>query len=170
MEEVGFWADRISSLLETLSRSGVTLNVDNLQELEEVAACVESGTSRNIGIRVNPQVGAGTMEGFSTGTATSKFGVGLCDDGGAPILSAYARHPWLNTIMCHVGSQGIPLKLAVQGVRATVDFALRVNRELKRNQIRHVDIGGGEMGKRMSFSRYMYLVFCALLLSLLTCE
>jgi diaminopimelate decarboxylase len=57
-----------------------------------------------IGVRVNPQVGAGTMEGYSTGTLTSKFGIGLRDDP-EQLLRAFQRHSWLRTIMCHVGSQ-----------------------------------------------------------------
>lgn len=80
---------------------------------------------------------------ISLGTLTSKFGVGLKDDNGDPIREAYKRHSWLTAIMCHVGSQGIPFDLAIQGIRDTVDFALTVNKELGRNQIRVVDIGGG---------------------------
>jgi diaminopimelate decarboxylase len=77
------------------------------------------------------------------GTLTSKFGIGLKDDGGEPILEAYKKYSWLTAIMCHVGSQGIPFDLAIQGIKETVDFALAVNKEVGRNQIQVVDIGGG---------------------------
>lgn len=127
---------------------GAFVNVDNLQELDVLAHVLDTlggpaALKNGVGIRVNPQVGAGTLAGFSTGTATSKFGIGLTDDEGLPVLEAYRRFPWLTGIMCHIGSQGVPFDLAVRGIRATVEFALRVNRDLKRNQITTIDIGGG---------------------------
>ena len=61
-------------------------------------------------------------------------------------MEAYRRHSWLNCVMCHVGSQGIPFDLAIRGIREIVDFALRVNKDLGRNQIVAIDIGGGMSG------------------------
>lgn len=129
-------------------REGAALNIDNLQELDQVAEALSSGRvtlrpHQRIGVRVNPQVGAGSLSGYSTGTATSKFGVGLRDHDGAPVAAAYERYEWLNCIMCHVGSQGVSVDLAVAGIEAVVRFALDVNRTLGRRQIRHLDIGGG---------------------------
>lgn len=123
---------------------GVLLNIDNFEELDCVASWIEkNGAKGPVGVRVNPQVGSGSLAGFSTGTLTSKFGVGLRDEQGAPIREAYKKYPWLSAIMCHVGSQGIPFDLAIQGIRDTVDFALSINKELGHNQIQIVDIGGG---------------------------
>jgi diaminopimelate decarboxylase len=135
-----------ADLREALS-SGALVNVDNLQELDELAALVEEdGTERkrnHFGVRVNPQVGGGSLAGFSTGTLTSKFGIGLKDDGGKPVMEAFEKYSWLTCIMVHVGSQGIPFDLAVRGIRETVDFALAVNKKVGRAQIQAVDIGGG---------------------------
>jgi len=68
-------------------------------------------------MRVNLQAGIGILDGFSTGTMTSKFGVGLRDDKGIPVLEAYKKYSFLRSIMCHMGSQGIGIELAVQGIR-----------------------------------------------------
>ena len=126
--------------------TGATLNIDNFQELDVVASVMEEkkGSCKStIGIRVNPQVGGGSLAGFSTGTLTSKFGIGLKDDEGVPIVNAFKKFDWLTCLMCHVGSQGIPFDLAIQGIRETVDFALKVNLEVGRKQVTMIDIGGG---------------------------
>ena len=62
--------------------ANAVLHVDNFQELEVVKDVVAKMDAQKagrltIGMRVNPQVGAGTLEGYSTATLTSKFGVGL---------------------------------------------------------------------------------------------
>eukprot|EP01134_Creolimax_fragrantissima_P001662 CFRG1662T1 len=126
---------------------GVHLNVDNLVELQRVSEAIDtskSGTHTHIqyiGIRINPQVGVGTIATHSTSTSTSKFGVPLSeyrDD----IFEAYQMYPWLNAIHVHVGSQGVDGALVIAGIRAVVDFALEVNAQLN-NRIKCVDIGGG---------------------------
>ena len=56
---------------------GTIINIDNFQELERVdAGCRRpSGRAPVIGMRVNPQVGVGTIAAMSTATRTSKFGI-----------------------------------------------------------------------------------------------
>jgi diaminopimelate decarboxylase len=68
--------------------------------------------SARVGIRLNPQVGAGKIQAMSTATKSSKFGVPLEDEGSeAAVLAVYAKYPWLNGVHLHVGSQGILLFL-----------------------------------------------------------
>ncbi|KNC85331.1 hypothetical protein SARC_02478 [Sphaeroforma arctica JP610] len=137
--------------------SGVHLNVDNLTELERVSEAVQSPggnkpreTDTNsggalhtqyIGVRINPQVGAGSIATHSTSTSTSKFGVPLLDMRD-DLIAAYRTHTWLNAIHVHVGSQGVAGHLAVAGIKAVVDFAIVINRQTN-GQIKCVDIGGG---------------------------
>ncbi|MEV6975304.1 diaminopimelate decarboxylase [Kitasatospora sp. NPDC093806] len=149
----GFEADRI--VLDSPAKTrrelaqalelGVAVNIDNWQELDRVDELLRAGESRSrIGVRVNPQVGAGTIGAMSTATATSKFGIPLADDGNAErLLAAFRERPWLTWIHVHVGSQGCPLDLMAEGVGQAVAFAEKLNGELGRRQVVGIDIGGG---------------------------
>ncbi|GHB60873.1 diaminopimelate decarboxylase [Streptomyces viridiviolaceus] len=125
---------------------GIALNADNPQELERIDALVKSsgGPSSPLGIRVNPQVGGGSIEALSTATATSKFGVALRDEGAREwVVRAYLDRPWLTRLHAHTGSQGIPLTLMAQGVRETYTLAEEINERAGRRQVDTLDIGGG---------------------------
>ncbi|MET9733065.1 diaminopimelate decarboxylase [Streptomyces sp. NPDC006458] len=124
---------------------GIAVNADNPQELDRVDALMRSAPSRSpLGIRVNPQVGAGAIEALSTATATSKFGVALRDEGARDWLIRTCRErPWLTRLHTHTGSQGIPLSLMAEGVAETYGLAEEINHVLGRRQIDTIDIGGG---------------------------
>lgn len=124
---------------------GIAVNADNRQELDRIDALIRSAPSRSpLGIRVNPQVGGGSIEALSTATATSKFGVALRDEGArAWLVRAYAERPWLSRLHAHTGSQGIPLTLMAEGVAETYRLAEEINGRIGRPQIDTIDIGGG---------------------------
>jgi diaminopimelate decarboxylase len=132
--------------IRTALMRGMTLNVDNFQELERIDALMaELGASDAIvGIRINPQVGVGTIAAMSTATQTSKFGIALDDPGNRErILAAYRERPWLTCVHTHVGSQGCPLELIAGGVAKAVALAREINALAGRRQATTVDIGGG---------------------------
>ncbi|MEZ3183104.1 diaminopimelate decarboxylase [Streptomyces pimonensis] len=124
---------------------GVAVNADSFQELvrlDEILA-VRRSDSR-IGVRVNPQVGAGSITAMSTATATSKFGIPLEDEGNRRrLLQAYRDRPWLTWVHTHVGSQGCPLDLITRGIAKAVEFAEEINAHLGHRQVTCIDIGGG---------------------------
>ncbi|MGQ4405625.1 diaminopimelate decarboxylase [Streptomyces hayashii] len=124
---------------------GAAVNADNFQELSRIDDILAARSSDSrIGVRINPQVGAGSIAHSSTATATSKFGIALEDDGNEErLLRAYQEHPWLTWVHAHVGSQGCPLDLIAQGIAKTVAFAEKVNAHVGRRQIVGIDIGGG---------------------------
>ncbi|SEO59863.1 diaminopimelate decarboxylase [Actinacidiphila rubida] len=124
---------------------GVAVNADNPQELERIDALrADAGSASPVGLRVNPQIGAGSIGAMSTATATSKFGVALRDPGAEEwVLRAYAGRPWMNRLHTHTGSQGVPLELMVAGVRAAYELAERINAAAGRRQVTVLDIGGG---------------------------
>jgi diaminopimelate decarboxylase len=124
---------------------GIAVNADNPQELDRIDDLMTSSSCRSpLGIRVNPQVGGGSIEALSTATATSKFGVALRDDGAREwVVQAYADRPWLTRLHAHTGSQGIPLSLLAEGVTETYALAEEINRRIGRPQIDTIDIGGG---------------------------
>ncbi|WP_329132598.1 diaminopimelate decarboxylase [Streptomyces sp. NBC_01476] len=138
-------AKTVSELRQALVL-GVAVNADNPQELARIDALRTAvpGTAAPVGLRVNPQVGGGTIGAMSTATATSKFGVALRDPGAEEwVLRAYAERPWLNRLHTHTGSQGVPLDLMAAGVRAAYELAERINQAAGRQQITVLDIGGG---------------------------
>ena len=95
-DRVRFARPRPAARSAVALRQGMTLNIDNFQELERVDAAMreQGGSTAVIGIRINPQVGVGTIAAMSTATRTSKFGIALDDPGNrARILDAYRERP-----------------------------------------------------------------------------
>ncbi|MGI5469124.1 diaminopimelate decarboxylase [Streptomyces sp. CA-132043] len=135
---------------------GIAVNADNPQELARIDALISSaatlphgpkgmgGAPMPLGLRVNAQVGAGSIEALSTATETSKFGVALRDEGARQwVVDACRARPWLTRLHTHSGSQGVPLELMARGVRAVYELAEEINAAVGRPQIDTVDIGGG---------------------------
>ncbi|WAX79671.1 diaminopimelate decarboxylase [Streptomyces sp. KMM 9044] len=129
---------------------GIAVNADNPQELARIDALMADSPTRPagfrspLGIRVNPQVGGGTIEALATATATSKFGVALRDEGAREwVVRTYLDRPWLTRLHTHTGSQGIALPLMARGVAQTYALAEEINRRAGRQQVDTVDIGGG---------------------------
>ncbi|MFJ4921338.1 diaminopimelate decarboxylase [Streptomyces sp. NPDC088725] len=128
---------------------GIAVNADNPQELTRLDALVRgtadgSPNRSPLGIRVNPQIGGGSIGALSTATSTSKFGVALRDEGArAWVVQAYLDRPWLTRLHTHSGSQGVPLALMAEGVRAVYELAEEINAAAGRQQIDTIDIGGG---------------------------
>ncbi|GAA4830987.1 diaminopimelate decarboxylase [Kitasatospora terrestris] len=125
--------------------SGVTVNIDNFQELGRVDTLVAGhGTGSRIGLRINPQVGLGAIAAMSTAGSESKFGIALGDPGNRErIVQAYLARPWLRWLHVHVGSQGCPLELSAAGVAAVVDLAEEIDERAGAARIEGIDVGGG---------------------------
>lgn len=124
---------------------GIAVNADNRQELERLDALVAAApTASPVGVRINPQTGAGTIGALSTATATSKFGIALRDPGArAWLVRAFLDRPWLTRLHTHSGSQGVPLPLLAEGVRELHALAEEINAAAGRRQVDTLDIGGG---------------------------
>jgi len=98
-----------------------------------------------IGIRVNPQIGAGAIAMSSTATATSKFGIGLVDDR-ERVVQRYLQHAFLSGVHVHVGSQGCTIALLIAGCKAVLDLAKEIDRRrlaVGMAPLKYIDIGGG---------------------------
>jgi diaminopimelate decarboxylase len=132
--------------LRTCIESGISLNIDNLQELDRVEQLVAEfpDTTSVIGFRINPQIGGGKISSTSTATATSKFGYALEDGNNRQaIIDIYKQCPWLKSIHTHTGSQGCSLELMATGIAAITELAEEINGEIGNQQIIRLDIGGG---------------------------
>ncbi|MFD0359313.1 diaminopimelate decarboxylase, partial [Streptomyces sp. NPDC127110] len=124
---------------------GIAVNADNRQELERLDALVAAAPTRSpVGLRINPQTGAGSIGALSTATATSKFGFALRDPGARErLVRAYAQRPWLTRLHVHSGSQGVPLELIAEGVRELHGLAEEINTAAGERRVDTLDIGGG---------------------------
>ena len=163
--------------------NNIHFNIDNFQELERVETIINQSTrtsisdnghryqytypgnahnternipTRNIGIRVNPAIGSGNIAVTSTATQDSKFGINI-DQYYHKLYNYYIKYPWLNSIHCHIGSQGMSIDQIVQGIKKMVHFVetVNANRSIAACQdqscmhktnnlhIKTIDIGGG---------------------------
>ena len=118
------------------------LNVESLGELEAIAEeAAALGVVAPVSVRLNPDVEANTHAYVATGSAASKFGLGL-DDARAAYERA-AEHPALEPIgiSFHVGSQ----LLDTGPVLAAAERAAELWRELGATgiELRDLDAGGG---------------------------
>ena len=133
--------------LERALELGAIINVDNHAELERLAKLLaDRAPPRAIGLRVNPQVGGGTIPTTAVSSATSKFGVALLDPGSrAGIIEAFRRHAWLSGLHVHTGSQGMDPSELVEGARRLVALAEDIDEALapSARRVEIIDIGGG---------------------------
>ncbi|KAA8490824.1 Diaminopimelate decarboxylase [Porphyridium purpureum] len=132
-----------TELVFALSR-GIYVNADNLQEVERIAALRERHERCRkglVGVRINPQTGAGKIKETSTASASSKFGVPLKEQRGA-LVQAFKHYKWLCGVHVHVGSQGCGADQLIEGARVAYELAEQLNAE-RDNQVTNIDIGGG---------------------------
>jgi len=132
--------------LEFALAAGVHINIDSLAELERVAALKETNVSGStIGIRINPQVGVGTIAESSVAGEYSKFGVPV-KTRRKELGDAFLSYPWLTGVHLHVGSQGCSMELLLSGIGVLYHFVSEINKKRKvtgRQPISIFDIGGG---------------------------
>ena len=115
--------------LEQALELGVWLNTDNEAELQRVAAL--GPRAARIGLRVNPQIGAGRIGITSTVGKGSKFGEPLQRAG-----ELAQRYPFLTGLHVHTGSQGCGLELLGKAAQATDQAVSDLG-------LQWLDVGGG---------------------------
>lgn len=125
---------------------GIYLNTDSFAEIDRVAEFASANEIHSgVGVRVNPQVGAGSISSTSVAAQVSKFGVPLEES--EKLKEYYLKHSFLTGIHLHIGSQGCPLELLVRGVKKAAAFAEEVNAAAEsqygEQRIRTFDLGGG---------------------------
>jgi diaminopimelate decarboxylase len=110
-----------------------------LERLDRIAA--ESGVIAPIGVRVNPDVDAGTHPYIATGLRENKFGVAYSE-----ALALYRRarnlaHVRITGIGCHIGSQLMEMAPFTAALQRVLELADRLRAE--GIPVAHVDAGGG---------------------------
>ncbi|MGD1011261.1 MAG: diaminopimelate decarboxylase [Acidimicrobiales bacterium] len=149
----GFAPDRIVLDAPTKTRGelsralslGVATNLDNLQEVARVSSMLaDTPTESVLGVRVNPQVGGGSIAAMSTATTRSKFGVASRDAADRElVIETFRANPWLTRLHAHVGSQGCPLPLIAEGLASVYKLAKDINAAVGHDQVTSLDLGGG---------------------------
>lgn len=126
------------------------VNLDSLDELERLRTiCKRLRKVARISFRVRPDVGAGTKM-IQTGTAESKFGLGMAD-----VIEAYGRAAKFRDdlevigIHAHVGSQNTSLESWNDYVKKLAGLATRIRKEFHIG-IQHINIGGGIPAKHVT--------------------
>ncbi len=129
--------------LEYALKEGVHINADSLMELDRIRKLKEGLISEStVGIRINPQTGVGKILESSVAGEYSKFGVPIKyrrDE----LINAFREHQWLTGVHLHIGSQGCPVEMLINGISLLFDFVKEVNDLLGYQQITIFDIGGG---------------------------
>ena len=136
--------------LEFALSEGIHLNLDNFSELERVkerlAMSDERRVKSSIGIRINPQIGEGTIRESSVAGEYSKFGVPLRFNK-EKLIYAFLENDFLTGMHLHVGSQGCSLNMLAEGTGKLYDLMLEINSLSMAHkgfkQISMFDIGGG---------------------------
>ncbi|MDO9255465.1 MAG: hypothetical protein Q7U54_08140 [Bacteroidales bacterium] len=138
---------KTKSEIEYALKAGVHLNADSFDELDRIGEILKTIRSKSIvGVRINPQVGTGTIKSTSVAGDISKFGIPV-NDNREKIIACFLKYDWLTGVHVHIGSQGCPVPLVIEGIRKVLDLALEINERLKlnsaQNRIETFDIGGG---------------------------
>jgi diaminopimelate decarboxylase len=119
-------------------KNGIHINADSFNELERIEQLRGQITSAShIGLRVNPQIGAGSISATSVAGAYSKFGVPI-NEFENEIIDFYKNHHWLNGIHMHVGSQGCSLGQLLEAAAKLTSLVGKLS-----DPIHWIDIGGG---------------------------
>lgn len=125
-------------------KAGVVMNLDNDYEMNLVDELLNSSCKQyrqsQIGLRINPVVGPGTIESLSTATKSSKFGLPITIETRVKVIQLFERYDWLNGVHFHVGSQGVPLAMFVQASKICMDLVSDIEKATGRT-LKFVDIG-----------------------------
>ncbi|MBE0652112.1 MAG: diaminopimelate decarboxylase [Bacteroidales bacterium] len=133
--------------LEYALKAGVWLNADSFAELDRIGEILEKTQSKSrIGVRLNPQVGMGNIKITSVSDAFSKFGIPM-NEHRRKIKEYFFKYEWLKGVHVHVGSQGCPVYLLLEGIKKAFDFVNEINEAFEsrslEKRIEVFDIGGG---------------------------
>lgn len=133
--------------IEYALQKSVCMNADSFDELDRIADILATTRSTsNIGVRINPQIGPGRIKSTSVADGISKFGIPL-NTNKDRIIEYFLKFPWLTSIHVHIGSQGCPVPLIIDGIRKVLDLTIEINatlqKESRENKISVFDLGGG---------------------------
>ena len=118
------------------------INIESLNELELIDSISKSLRKKTkIGIRINPDIDAQTLDKISTGRKTDKFGITYNQLPKVCEVLKNLNNVNLNGISCHIGSQIHDIKIFE---KVFIKIKEAINIFSKNNiEIRSLDLGGG---------------------------
>ena len=117
-----------------------SINVENLEEIAFINEySLSKGLVTNIGIRINPDIDAKTLDKITTGKSGGKFGISIDQIDFDSI--ANFKGIKLTTLSEHIGSQIVDHIQLISSYQKLVSLADKINSSLK--TIQTLDFGGG---------------------------
>ena len=117
-----------------------SINVENLEEIAFINEySLNKGLITNIGIRINPDIDAKTLDKITTGKSGGKFGVSVDQIDFESI--AKFKGVKLTTLSEHIGSQITDHNQLISSYQKLISLANKINTSLK--TIQTLDFGGG---------------------------
>ena len=117
-----------------------SINVENLEEISFINEySLHKGLITNIGIRINPDIDAKTLDKITTGKSGGKFGVSVDQIDFESI--AKFKGVKLTTLSEHIGSQITDHNQLISSYQKLISLADKINTSLK--TIQTLDFGGG---------------------------
>ena len=117
-----------------------SINVENLEEISFINEySLHKGLITNIGIRINPDIDAKTLDKITTGKSGGKFGVSVDQIDFESI--AKFKGVKLTTLSEHIGSQITDHNQLINSYQKLISLADKINTSLKTLQT--LDFGGG---------------------------
>jgi len=125
-----------------ISKNIRLINAESINEIIIINEVAKNLNKKiNIGVRLNPNINANTLDKISTGKKTDKFGIGLEKLQEIILLIKSLNNIKLKGISCHIGSQISDINIfekVFTAMKNAASLVLSNNIDLK-----HVDLGGG---------------------------
>ncbi|MBP2706196.1 diaminopimelate decarboxylase [Microbispora sp. RL4-1S] len=118
--------------------------IDNLAEINRLAALVPPGTRQRVLVRVIPDIDAGAHAAIRTGGEDHKFGLSITAGAAGEAVSRVLAQPRLELagLHCHLGSQIGEVEPYERAARVLVEQLARI-REAHGVILPELDLGGG---------------------------
>jgi diaminopimelate decarboxylase len=121
---------------------GVIISCDSMQELDRVFSRADNKHA-NVLLRINPEIGYGSISYTSVATHGARFGVPLSEIKKLNSSKLVAIANFISGLHYHLGSQGISLQMHREGFLKVKDFCHKLNKLKKDSTEMMINIGGG---------------------------
>ena len=131
-----------SSIRLAITKKIKQINVESIEELKTINEIALSlNTTQEIGIRINPDIDANTINKISTGRKNDKFGI--CFDELKNICEILKNLKNINfsSLTCHIGSQIFEIE-TFKNIFYKMKESINIC-EKNKCEIKHLDLGGG---------------------------